>query len=30
MELDHKENPFFELLERKELVECGPISKREL
>ncbi len=30
MELDHNENPFFELFERKELVECGPISKREL
>ncbi|WP_268209118.1 hypothetical protein [Staphylococcus pettenkoferi] len=24
MELDHNENPFFELFERKELVECGP------
>ncbi|CAM3035899.1 hypothetical protein STAR110904_02745 [Staphylococcus argensis] len=29
MELDHNENPFLELFERKELVECGPISKRE-
>ncbi|CAM2986536.1 hypothetical protein STAR110904_00060 [Staphylococcus argensis] len=29
MELDHNENPFLELVEREELVECGPISKRE-
>ena len=29
MDLDHNENPFLELVERKELVECGPISKRE-
>ncbi|PMC19498.1 hypothetical protein CJ235_03795 [Staphylococcus pettenkoferi] len=27
MDLDHNENPFLELFERKELVECGPISK---
>ena len=24
MELDHNENPFLELVEREELVECGP------
>ena len=24
MELDHNENPFLELFEREELVECDP------